>query len=191
MGRRMAIWELRPGMANDFAMIVPRDEADVLSRRFRVDGFEKDWGSRPPVKAATDPRKKVQPPVADIALMHPGALVLSQAARAALGGFLSRFGQLLELECGGNVLYYYNVTNLVDCVDPEASMRSSAGAIRQEVFRDNSEPAEPAVFKDPLTAKTKIYVNDAAKQLLEEWGTNAGLTGLEITAASSHRRSSE
>ena len=39
--------------------------------------------------------------------------------------------------------------------------------------------AEAAVFKDPLMAQIRIYVNDAGKALIEKIASEAGLTGIE------------
>jgi hypothetical protein len=36
------------------------------------------------------------------------------------------------------------------------------------------------MFKGPPTAKVRIYVNDAAKALIEEWAAAVGVAGLEI-----------
>ena len=53
------------------------------------------------------------------------------------------------------------------------------GAITSEAFYDLNVPREPAVFKDPLTASTRIYVNDPGRDLLESLAAKAGLSGLE------------
>ena len=110
------IWELRCARINSFASLVPVDRAD--SKR----GHVRDQGRRPrlgassqPSRSSSSPRKKKQPPRANVIHMKMGALVLDAKAKLALGSFLSKFGQLLELhlEGGGETLWFYNVTNMV------------------------------------------------------------------------------
>jgi hypothetical protein len=52
--------------------------------------------------------------------------------------------------------------------------------IVKEAFRDGAVPSAPAVFKDPLTAGTRLYVNSEGKDLLEGLVAGAGITGLEF-----------
>ena len=113
--------------------------------------------------------------------MFPGALVLSGRAEQVLGPFFARFGQLLELECpGAEIRYYYNVTNLVDCVDANRSEKSKLGRIISEVFVESRVPTDPAIFKDPATALSRIYVNDGGKRLIEDLVSQAQLTGVAV-----------
>lgn len=113
-------------------------------------------------------------------MFFPGSIVLSQEARAALGGFLTRFGQLLELDVQGQVRYFYNVTNVVDCVDDERTTRTKDGSLKKIAFDLSKVPEEACVFKAPLTSRFQLYVNDTAKKLLEQWARDANLTGFEI-----------
>jgi hypothetical protein len=175
----MRVWELRAGDVDDFAMIVPAVE-DV--DKFGVDGQLLCWKSPPVIEYADSrSRGKKKRPVADIATPGAGALVLSPRAFDALGEFLGRFGQLLLVQTAGGAefRYFYNVTNLVKCVDFESSDKDATGALTTEAFYDINVPREPAVFKDPLTASTRLYVNDPGRALLEKLAAEAGLTGLE------------
>jgi len=177
----MRVWELRAGDVDDYAMIVPAIE-DVA--KFDVNGQSLHWISPPVIEYADSrsrSRVKKKRPVADVATPGAGALVLSQRAVDALGGFLSSFGQLLRVQTAGGAefRYFYNVTNLVKCVDVGRSEKDATGAITTEVFYDLNVPREPAVFKDPLTASTRLYVNDAGRELLERLASEAGLSGLE------------
>jgi hypothetical protein len=131
------------------------------------------------VEFIVESRKKKQKPRADVITFVPGALVLNERAKAALGPFLSQFGQLLEMHCGGETLYFYNVVNLVDCVDAARSEKCESGEIEMEAFDESNVPVEPSVFKDPLTASVRIYVNDAGRRAVERIVAEAGLTGLE------------
>jgi hypothetical protein len=175
----MHVWELRAGDVDDFSMVVPAIE-DV--NKFDVNGQRLDWKSPPVIEYADSrSRGKKKRPVADVATPGAGALVLSQRAVDALGEFLGRYGQLLLVQTagGGEFRHFYNVTNLVKCVDVERSDKDATGAITTEAFYDISVPREPTVFKDPLTASTRLYVNDPGRELLERLSSDAGLTGLE------------
>ena len=175
----MAIWELRCGSVNDFASIVSRDYDNIEDELFDTDGGPKDWKDRPLVGWAVDKRKKTQKPRADISLLLPGALVLNDRAKEALGPFLSKFGQLLELDCEGEPRWFFNATNLVACVDEAASEKFDDGGIMLEAFDESKAPKEASVFKDPLTAPVRIYVNEAVKRTIEKLAKDAGLTGIE------------
>lgn len=181
----MTILELRYASINDYAMVVALRQDDLIARRFDTDGSPKDWMDRPLVGFADSSRKKNKRPPADVSVMVPGALVLSKRARDALGPFLLKFGQLLELECdvGAEIRYFYNVTNLLECVDVANSDRNDFGDIRLETFDESKVPTEAAVFKDPATADLRIYVNAAAAALIDELSTSAGLTGIECGRA--------
>ena len=175
----MAVWELRCGSVNDFAMLANVDDQDGDAGLFEARGEPKDWMHRPAVESIVDCKRKKQKPRADVIAFVPGAPVLNEKADKALGPLLSRFGQMLELHCAGETLRFYNVTNLLDCVDAEKSERRRSGSLAMEAFFDANLPREPAVFKDPLMATIRIYVNDAAKAEIERIVSGAGLTGIE------------
>ena len=175
----MKVWELRCGDIDDYAMVVPSLE-DVA--KFDVDGTRLDWSSPPVIEYADSrSRGKKKRPVADVATPGGGAFVLSQRAFDALGPFLSQFGQLLPVQTFGGTefRYFYNVTNIVKCVDVGRSERFETGSITKEAFYDLNVPREAAVFKDPETAAFRMYTNDAGRALLERLAAQAGLTGLE------------
>ena len=175
----MAIWELRCASVNDFAALASVDRQDGLAGLFDADGKEQDWMHRPAVEFIVDPRKKKQKPRADVIAFVPGALVLNEKADAALGPFLSQFGQLLELHCAGETLHFFNATKLIDCIDVERSEKRRSGAIAMEAFDESNVPHETAVFKDPRTAGARIYVNDAGRAEIERIVAEAGLAGVE------------
>ncbi len=176
----MAIWELRCAAVNEFAVLVSRDYDNIEEQLFDTDGLAKDWKDRPRVGYVVEPRKKRQKSRADVGLLVPGALVLNARAREALGPFLASFGQLLELDCEGEPRWFFNVTQRLDCVDLPRSQRFDDGGLRLEAFDLSRVPETSAlVFKDPLTAPVRIYVNEAGKQALEALVREAGLSGLE------------
>ncbi|MEO8998606.1 MAG: hypothetical protein ABI227_09240 [Rhodanobacter sp.] len=176
----MKVWELRNGLVNETATLVYANEDEMRSGMFDAQGAALTWTHRPTLEVFAEPRRKKPKPRADISTLRPGALVLNGKAFAALGDFLSRFGQLLALDCDGATEYFYNVTTLIDCIDPEHSVKRASGSIAREAFVEQALPREPAVFKDPLTAKTRIYVNDAARSILLPLIDKAALTGAEF-----------
>ncbi|MGN6527286.1 MAG: hypothetical protein ACTHL8_12945 [Burkholderiaceae bacterium] len=164
---------------DDYSMVVPSLED---ARKFFAKGEPLDWMSPPVIEYADSrSRGKKKRPVADVATGGAGSLFLSRKAFDVLGPFLSRFGQLLLVQTAGGAEFrhFYNVTNLVNCVDVERSEKRETGALKTEVFYDINVPREAAVFKDPTTARYRIYTNDPGRQLLEKLAAEAGLTGLE------------
>lgn len=175
----MRVWELRCGNVNDYSMVVPAlSDAD----KFDVDGSRLDWMSPPVIEYADSrSRAKKKRPVADVATGGAGSFFLSPKAFEVLGPFLGKFGQLLPVQTfgGAEFRHFYNVTNLVRCVDVERSAKDETGFMEAEVFYNINVPREPAVFKDPATAGYRIYTNDPGRELLEKLAAEAGLTGLE------------
>ncbi|PZP29080.1 MAG: hypothetical protein DI603_17855 [Roseateles depolymerans] len=156
-----------------------------MAGTFEARGKPLQWKKRPKVSVFQEPKKKAALPRADVSLLMSGTLVLNQKAHDALGPFLQEFGQFLELDVGGSTEYFYNVTNLVDCIDPDRSEKRSTGVILKEVFRDDATPSAAAIFKDPRTVGTRMYANDAAKQKLDGLVIAAGLSGVELVALGS------
>jgi hypothetical protein len=175
----MKIWELKTDSPDVYAPLVASD-AQARSRIFIFDGTPKNWKRRPSVEVFQDGKKKDHLPRADVSLMLAGSIVLNQKARDTLGNFLEHFGQFLESRVDGVVEYFYNVTNVIDCIDLEASERRSSGSIVKEAFRAEALPRDPAVFKDPRTVRNRIYVNQGAKDILDACVVAANLSGLEI-----------
>ncbi len=177
----MAVWLIRPGDMLDRPVLVAGDKQDVRDRIFITDGRAKDWSYRPAVELAqTAAKKKAQRERANVMWLVGGSFVLDAKARAAIGGFLSRFGQLLELHHGGETLYFFNCTNMIDCLDESRTKRGAGNLLVMEAIDESKVPSEPAVFKDPKTVRMRIYVNDAAKEVIEQWTSDAGITGVEI-----------
>ena len=173
------IWELRCAKINSFAPLVAIDDADFQAGLFAADGSPQDWTHRPAVEFHVETGKKKQLPRANVIFMKHGALVLDAQAKLALGSFLSKFGQLLELHLGGATLWFYNVTNIIACLDKEKSEWEEGGMILEEAFDESSAPEAAAVFKDPVMGVIRIYVNDAGRAEIERLVSDAGLTGIE------------
>jgi hypothetical protein len=173
------MWQLTNGGIEEFSILVFANEDEVFAGMFEMDGKPKLWSVRPRVEPFVDKRKKQQKPLADISYVTHGTIVLNDKAHAALGEFFSRFGQLLKLDCNGTTYYFYNVTNLIDAIDVERSEFEGRSVVK-EAFRHDAIPNTPQIFKDHRTAHRAIYVNAAAKQLLDAAIGRAGLTGAQF-----------
>ncbi|WP_395120715.1 hypothetical protein ACFCQI_06950 [Rhodanobacter sp. FW102-FHT14D06] len=174
------VWELKSGSVNDFAPLVFASDRDIESGMFDASGASLSWSEKPRVEIFVEPGKKEPKPLADISALTPGALVMNDKAKAALAPFLSRFGQFLEMDCAGEPRWFYNVTNLISCIDEARSAKRPSGSLVREEFFDDKIPVDAAVFKDPLTAAAVLYVNEAGKAALEAIVTDAAIVGLAI-----------
>jgi len=130
-----------------------------------------------------DKRRKHPKPRSDLSPFWPGALVLNARAFEALGDFLGNFGQLLELDVDGHTEHFFNCTHLVPCIDVDKSEKRAAGTIGKEVFDVSRIPSAPAVFKEPLTARSRIYVNDAGRAELDKRIRASAVTGMSFRCA--------
>ncbi len=175
------MWELRNDGIGTFAMLVctlPDEEAGMY---FITDGSAKNWPDRPPVMPAPERRSKKGKPRADISHLWPGSIVLNQRAHDCLQDLLTPFGQLLELDCQGEIEYFYNVTKLQQCIDRARSTFDANGVLRNEIMLDLPAADNPCICKDSLTASSQIYLNQAARQQMEERVAREKLTGIKFS----------
>lgn len=171
----MTVWEIKNKWINDVAMVGP-DEVSEFDPDKNVGFWEQfegefqgqplHWSKRPKLVVLKQEGRKKPLPRADISPFTAPGLIINQKARNALGDVIGQFGQILEVEVAGETEYYYNVTNIIDCLDHERS-EMPAGYVRVPVFREQRVPAEPTIFREPAVA-SRIFVNDAAKGMLEE-----------------------
>ena len=109
---------------------------------------------------------------------------MNEKAYVALKGFLEPFGQFLELDMvdetgiggGDQQLYFYNVTNVIPCIDFDRSETEGKKVIRP-TFMPGSVPSSAQVFKDPLRKKMDIYLTEPAYAKLNGLIGSAGLRG--------------
>jgi hypothetical protein len=180
----MKLWEIRNSGINELRVLVFKNMADLLSGVFELDGKPKHWANPPQIAASVEKRKKVQKPRADISYLMPGTLILNKKAATALKPFLLRFGELLEVDCDGEIEYLYNVTNIIACIDYEKSTKAEGGsAVIKEVFMPSAIPDTEQIFKDPYRLTMSIYVSESAKHTLEKLITDAQLTGAQFFGA--------
>lgn len=185
----MNIWKFQSGYSNDFTSLiyVNPDDMDALT----PDGQAKNWPVPIQLQPGLEKSKKKQKPLGDINGVLAGSVVLNPKAYAVLKDFLSPFGQLLPVECRneGGLLgadvgasethYFYNVTNIIDCIDEERSEKRGATIVKP-AFAPQSVPQEPQIFKDPRRVRVDIYLNEAAKVGLEKLLAQDKLSGAQI-----------
>lgn len=177
------LWECMSG-SSDFAGLTATDMQDMMDGIFNTDGQKKQWQKIPAIRPSHYKNKKNQPPLADIGWLVPGAIVLNSKAHAVLGDFLAPFGEMLEMTCDAEVCYFYNVTNLVACIDFDKSEKTPSGlSVRKAEFFDSAIPEGLQIFKDPLTAGSRIYLTATAKDAFERAIVANGLTGLHFFEA--------
>ena len=95
-----------------------------------------------------------------------------------MGSFLQRFGQLLEVDVDGRVEYFYNVTNVLECLDRENS-EIEGSYVERPAFRVQLVPDAPTVFVEPELAG-RIFVNEAAKKILEAGMVENGIVRMSF-----------
>ncbi|GLQ95448.1 hypothetical protein GCM10007901_44030 [Dyella acidisoli] len=176
----MNVWEIIHPRMNDVAPLV-RTAEDMqnpqFQKQFGGDGSTLQWTRRPKLTVKVEKGKKKQKPRADVSPFTAPGIVFNGKVRDALGGFLRKFGQILEIDVDGDVEYYYNVTHVVRCVDESRSEKYPEGTIAKAVFDGSELPAEPVVFIDPLM-RGSIYLNDEAKAELELLMKKSDITGI-------------
>ena len=179
----MQVW--RWNGANDaFTTLLPVRDDDLLGGVFSADGTPKVWSARPQVKPGIERIKKNQRPLGDLSFVMGASVVLNDKAHAALKDFLEPFGQFLELELvddagiggGSQRLHFYNVTNVVPCIDFDRSETEGKKVVKP-AFALACVPTQAQVFKDPLRKKMDIYVNEAAHAELTKLMAAAELRG--------------
>jgi hypothetical protein len=170
------LWEFTSGGTNNFSVYVYVNQADSFAGIFRTDGNPIHWDTQPSVQAFVDKKRKVQKPQADIGYLTHGTIILNAKAYSALKDFLLQFGQLLEIDCSGEVRYFYNITNLISCIDYEASEKMGTAVVKAE-FHQDKIPKDAQIFKDPLTSGVRMYLTQSAKDHLEKIITDNALTG--------------
>lgn len=181
----MTIWEIANDLIGKAPMlVVTEDDRCNLCfwDQFGGDGSPIHWTKPPKLQPFVDKKRPKPMPRADISPFMPGSLALNAKARDALGDFLDRFGQLLEIDVLGEIEYYYNITNVIDCIDRSKSEVLPGGFVKKPAFNESSIPTQAALFKD-ANHPSSIYANDAAKSELEKRIAESGITGMSFRKA--------
>jgi hypothetical protein len=106
-------------------------------------------------------------------------LLLSRAAKDAVGSYLAEYAEILPLECDDGEFWVANVTRLVDCLDESASQLlrdPDTGAIlvvQKHVFRPIDLECA-GIFKLSQMPRGLIYVTEPFVDVVN----SSGLSGL-------------
>ncbi|WEN15670.1 hypothetical protein PY254_03060 [Rhodanobacter sp. AS-Z3] len=183
----MSVWEITNFHTNTAAMVGPSLEMQFdpdLSESFwaqfenKVPGQLLHWEARPELAVLAKEGRKKLPARADVSPFTATGLVINGKVRTVLGDFLARFGQLLEINVDANTEYYYNVTNVVSCIDREHS-EFDGPYVEVPVFLEQLVPCAPSIFVEP-SIHGRIFVNDAAKIELEERIVSNKISGMDF-----------
>lgn len=98
----MTVREVKTGLSDQVATLAVPEADQVIGsmKRFGGDGAPLQWSGPQRLEPLAEKRRTPKP-FGDISPFLPGTLVLSTRAYEALGPFLSKFGQLLELDVAG------------------------------------------------------------------------------------------
>jgi hypothetical protein len=185
----MTVWEITNKWMNDVASVGPdpRSEFDpdksvAFWKQFECGsaGQPMHWSQRPKLVVVKEDGRKKPLPRADISPFTAPGLIINEKARGALGDILAPFGQILEVDVAGKIEYYYNVTNIVQCLDREHSEMSGA-FVEVPVFQKHLVPAAPAVLIEP-SMFGRIFVNEGAKVQFDERIAASKLIGMSFKA---------
>ncbi|MGN6323620.1 MAG: hypothetical protein ACTHNE_18025 [Dyella sp.] len=183
----MIVWEIKNKWMNSVAAVGPDPRSEFnpgLNVSFweqfkpRSAGQALEWKVRPELVVLPDDGRKTSLPRADVSPFTAPGLVVNAKVRNAMGDFLSKFGQLLEVSVDGNTEYYYNVTNVVACLDHERS-EFAAAYVEEPVFHEHLVPSDAAIFVEPKM-RTRIFANEAAKSILEERISAGNIVGMSF-----------
>jgi hypothetical protein len=185
----MNIWKFN-SVNNDYTPFIYARDEDMAARLFLTDGTPKNWHVRPKCRPYVEKqKKKKQLPLADLSYISPGTILLNHKAYTALKDFLAPFGQLLEVECmneGGllgdklsELYYFYNVTNIISCIDYENSEKSFNSIDKESYFPDRI-PSDVQIYRDPQRLRVQIYLSELAKEQFATLIAENKLTGGEF-----------
>jgi hypothetical protein len=185
----MTVWEITNKWANDVAGVTHADDIEFdpvgsveFWRQFEGFGSSLLWNCRPRLATIEFEGRRKRRPRADVSPFTSPGLVVNAKVRGALGEFLSQFGQLLEVDVDGQVEYYYNVTNVLECLDRERSEKEGY-YVERPVFHEGLIADTPVIFVEP-ELPGRIFVNDSAKGILDNGIAESGIIGMSFRPSS-------
>ena len=181
----MTVWEITNAWANDVASLTHAGDIEsdpVVSvafwKQFEGVGSSLQWSTRPRLATIEYEGRRKRRPRADVSPFTSAGLILNAKVHDALGEFLSGFGQLLEVNVEGQIEYYFNVTNVLECLDRERSEKE-AHYVERPVFHESLIAEKPVVFVEP-ELPGRIFVNEGAKKILEKGIAESGIVGMSF-----------
>lgn len=164
----MRIYQL--AVLEGYEWVLPKRKQDHETLTF--DGTPRGtiWGPVPVelLRQDEDGKKLSQ---SDLPWLGAHAPVLRPRAVAALGGLLSRYGELLPLACADAELQIFNATSVVDALDLDRSevVRFADGelmTVALHVFRPDAVD-DVHVFKVPQLPRGPVFFSDELVGLAE------------------------
>lgn len=163
------LWDVTAAFDNKFASYTYSNPLDAEFGTFETNGQPKRWSTRPTIARGVLPNKRKMPPIPLIGHLNLASLILQPPAVAILGEFLCQFGELLDVNFEGSLVYFYNVTTVLAVVDEANSQKTASGkSITRPAFFDDAIPQTAMLFKAPQTANTSLYATDEAKRWLDQ-----------------------
>lgn len=77
-----------------------------------------------------------------------------------LTNHLEPYGEILPVDVDGETYYLCNVTNVIDALDPEKTVKRASGIVKTLVFSKEKIPSDMEIFKVPETQVSTIYFNE-------------------------------
>ncbi len=171
----------RPAVPDGSEWVFPLDENDWETFR-SFDGSSRLASWRPVKVRLGYSEEGVEYRPAVMPWMGGHVLVLKQEAVGAVGQALSRWGELLPLECDEAELFVFNALRFVSALDEDRSdlLRFGEGRImkiNKHVF-DPRAIADVEMFKLTEMPRGSLYLTDPVVELIESSGL--GGTGFEL-----------
>ncbi len=175
------LWEMTPSGAKNYSVYVYVNQEDGYSFMGVTNGKPLNWGKTLEIQPFIEKRKKIQKPSPDIGHLTVGSIILNRKAYLALKDLLQKFGEFIEVDCLGEPRYFYNITNLISCVDVQGSEKIESAVVAAK-FLQEAIPVDIQVFKDPSTLH-HMYLTQAARDEIEKIIAENNLSGLRFVEA--------
>lgn len=150
------VYRLRPDV-NAFRYLVPSGDGTLGCGPLVLDGTP-ERGSWRPLTVSALPEELPEP---DIARICQGGLAFSPGALDSLREVLAPAGEILPLYLEDRVWGLLNVTEVLDCLDPEGTEWHTMGStrihVRSYAFRADRLPRTSSLFKTTEERRTRIY----------------------------------
>jgi hypothetical protein len=163
-----------------FELCHPVDSRDFEAINLTINGVSRKTNWRPIRMQVIRQEAQQAFRESDCPWLGSHALIFRPQVVDKLGSVLVRYGEMLQLDCDDADVSIYNVTNIVDALDEDASSidRFESGEvmiIRRHVF-DARAIGESEVFRIPRVRLSSTYVT---QRFVDRWQLS-GLKGLEF-----------
>lgn len=161
----MKVYSITPKY-DEFKSFVPKDWDEAITHysSLRCKGSELSWPK--PLQVVGD-EEDVGIPEPDIGLLNIGSLVFSDSAIENIRGALEKHGQLLPLMYNKRTFYLWNITNVLNALNPNESEFNDHGGVSKAVFSKNAIP-RCSVFKIKEDNATSIFCTEDFANMIKE-----------------------